>query len=108
MLTMTRAHLRDVVALDPAWWPRTFTMKELVRRASEAAPATADEGLTSWLTRVATGRRAADLIKPDAGDDVADPYGASRSAHDAMVHELGTLVDTLVRLGPWRRRCADA
>ena len=33
VLTMTREHLREVVALDPGAWPRTFTLKEIVRRA---------------------------------------------------------------------------
>jgi protein-tyrosine phosphatase len=101
VLTMSRAHLREVVALDPASWPRSFTLKELVRRASEVAPAAAGEPLGAWLGRLAVGRRAAAMIKPDPDDDVEDPYGLPHRAHRAMVEELSGLVDVLVRRGPW-------
>jgi protein-tyrosine phosphatase len=101
VLTMTRAHLREVVAIDVSWWPRAFTLKELVRRASQASPAASEEPLDAWLRRLAVGRRAAAMIKPDPDDDVADPYGLPRRAHAVMVDELSGLVDTLVRLGPW-------
>src|SRR5262245_45150403 len=38
ILGMAREHVRHVAALDPTVWLRTFTLKELVRRAEEAAP----------------------------------------------------------------------
>ena len=72
-----------------------------MRRASVASPAAPGEPLDAWLGRLAVGRRAADMIKPDPDDDVEDPYGLPRRAHRAMVEELSGLVDALVRLGPW-------
>ena len=43
-----------IVALDPSAWPRTFTLKELARRAGQAAPASAaDGGFLAWRARVA-------------------------------------------------------
>ena len=102
VLTMTRAHLRDVIGVDPAAWPRTFTLKELARRASVVPPAEPGESLAAWLQRVAVDRQAVAMMKPDPADDVADPYGLARRAHDRMVVEVGDLVDSIVRLGPWR------
>jgi len=101
VLTMSRAQLREIVAIDPSWWPRSFTLKELVRRASLAPPAAPGESLEAWLRRLALGRRAAAMLGPDPGDDVDDPYGLPRRAHRAMVTEVTGLVDALVRLGPW-------
>jgi protein-tyrosine phosphatase len=102
VLTMTRAHLREVVAIDASWWPRAFTLKELVRRASAAPPGPAGEPLADWLGRLAVGRRAAAMLRPDPADDVDDPYGMPRRAHVEMVRQLRDLIDVLVRLGPWR------
>ena len=53
---MARSHVRDAVVLVPTAWPRTFTLKELVRRADEAGPRPAGEGLAKWLARVGEGR----------------------------------------------------
>lgn len=102
VLTMTRQHLRAVVGVDPKTWRRTFTLKELVRRAAAGSPATEVEGFEGWLRRMAAGRRAAELMMPDPDDDVADPYGRPRRQHDTMVSEVSALVDRLVRVGPWR------
>lgn len=89
VLTMTREHLRHVVAMNPSAWPRTFTLKELARRSSMLAPPSAEDGgFPAWLARVGAGRRAADLMKPDPQDDIADPYGAPRREHDLMVGDL--------------------
>jgi protein-tyrosine-phosphatase len=107
VLVMTREHLRAVIGIDPTAWPRTFTLKEIVRRASIIPPARPDEGLASWLGRVAEGRRAADLMRPDPVDDVNDPFGAPRREHERMLVEVDSLVSELVRLGPWRPVAAE-
>lgn len=107
VLTMTREHLRYVVRLDPTAWPRTFTLKEIARRSRLIAPATAESGgFLAWRERVAAGRRAADLLRPDPADDVEDPYGAPRREHERMVEEisrsLGWLDDILAPPGDAR------
>jgi protein-tyrosine phosphatase len=96
VLTMTRAHLREVVAIDASWWPRAFTLKELVRRASAEPRRPTGEPLADWLARLTVGRRAAAMMRPDPADDVDDPYGMPRRAHVQMVRELGDLIDVLV------------
>ena len=107
VLAMTREHLRTVVGLDVRAWPRTFTLKELVRRAQAIPPATQAEGVAGWLRRVGEGRRADEMMTADPLDDVADPYGRPRSEHRVMIEETSALVDRLVRLGPWVR-CTGA
>jgi protein-tyrosine phosphatase len=98
VVTMTREHLRHVVALDPAVWPRAFTLKELLRRSQAVGPSHESRG--EWLAAVAAGRRAADLMRPDPVDDVADPYGGAASGHAAMVRELDEICELLARFVP--------
>jgi protein-tyrosine phosphatase len=104
VVTMAREHLREVVALDPDAWPRTFTLKELARRALDAPP-TAPRGdpttaWSTWRTAIADGRRAADLLRPDPADDVADPYGGPARHHAEMVAELDALTRRVAQLLP--------
>jgi protein-tyrosine phosphatase len=101
VLGMAREHVRHVAALDPTAWSRTFTLKELVRRADEAAPPASSETFESWLARLSDGRTPEALLGADHLDDVEDPYGAPRPYHRRMLHEVTLLVDQLVTVGPW-------
>jgi protein-tyrosine phosphatase len=98
VLAMAREHVREAVVLDPALWPRTFTLKELVRRGETIGPRRHDEAVGDWLARAAQGRRIAELAGSSPADDVADPYGGPRSAYERMAVELDDLVDRLVTL----------
>ena len=98
ILAMAREHVREAVVLEPALWPRTFTLKELVRRGEAIGPRKHDEPLPDWLARAAMGRRISDLAGSSPADDVADPYGGPRSAYERMTAELDDLVDRLVTL----------
>lgn len=101
VVTMTRVHLPAVVALDPGAWPRTFTLKELARRANTLEPPTPVEGFSGWLARMGSGRQARQLMKAEPFDDVADPYGLPKRHHVAMVAEVAHHVDLLINRGPW-------
>lgn len=109
LVTMSRQHLHHVVAVDPSAWLRTFTLLKLARRASASAPPRDGESFAAWLQRVASHRRASDLIRPDPADDVADPYGGPASEHEVMARRVQAAVTTLVRHGPWysERSIAD-
>jgi protein-tyrosine phosphatase len=98
ILAMAREHVREAVVLDPALWPRTFTLKELVRRGELAGPRQAGESLRDWLARVGQGRKVADLTGSSPADDVADPIGGPRSAYERMATELDDLLDRFVAL----------
>ena len=101
ILTMTRSHVRSVVAIDQSAWPRTFTLKELVRRLQ--TPAQPGDGFAGWLASATDGRRAADMLAPSEEDDVLDPYRRGRPANIAMVAELDWLIAELLSWGPWER-----
>ena len=96
ILGMAREHVREAVVLDRALWPRTFTLKELVRRGEAVGPRGAHESLPDWLARVGQGRRISELTGSSPDDDVADPYGGPRTAYERMATELDGLIDRLV------------
>ena len=96
ILGMAREHVREAVVMDPALWPRTFTLKELVRRGEAAGPRRAGESLPEWLARVGQDRRVADLTGSSPDDDVADPIGGPRAAYERLAVELDGLIDRLV------------
>lgn len=98
IVAMAREHVREAVVLDPSVWPRTFTLKELVRRGDAIGARRSDEPLADWLARAGQGRRIAELTGSSPADDVADPIGGPRSAYDRMATELDDLIDRLVRL----------
>jgi len=100
VLAATRTVLREVTAIDPRAWPRTFTIKELARLAAEAGPAPNGESFDAWLGRLAEGRQTADRVAPSPDDDIEDPYGGPRRDHEKMVDELSHAVATLVRYAP--------
>ena len=101
IVTMTRTHVREIVAGEPTAWPKTFTLKELVRRAIAAPPPNGD--FETWRHSVAADRRAADLMQSSSDDDIADPYRRGASANDARVSDLDALTDELISWGPWHR-----
>jgi protein-tyrosine-phosphatase len=95
---LERAHVRDVVALAPALWSRTFTLKELVRRGTAVGPRASGEPIGTWLARVGAGRRPTDLLGASPADDVDDPTGSYTTDHPTLADDVDRLTDDLVRL----------
>ena len=77
VITMTRAHVREVVALDPSAWERTFTLKELARLVRRERSRRGRRRRRSWVARFGAGRTVQDLLGADERDDIGDPYGGS-------------------------------
>lgn len=98
VLAMERDHVRRIVVADPASWPRTFTLRELVRRGERIGPRRPGEPLTDWLARAHGGRTTAGLIDPCPDDDVADPIGGPAAGYVRTAADLDDLLDRLVRL----------
>ncbi len=99
VLCMAREHVREAVLLSPEAWPRSFTLKEIVRRAERAGPRAADQPFDEWLAKLHAGRTRADLLGSSDDDDVADPIGGGHSVYQGTADEIRDLVDRLVALG---------
>ena len=98
VVAMARRHLRAAAAAVPTAFPRTFTLKELVRRAAAAGPRAAGEGLDAWLARLHEGRTVTGLLGEDAADDIADPIGGPDRLYESTAQEIESLVDRFVEL----------
>jgi len=98
VLAMARRHVRDATLADPAAFPRTFTLKELVRRGDAAGPRASDEDLAAWLERVGDGRQPTRLLGDSPADDVADPVGRRFGVFKKVARELDEQLDRLVDL----------
>jgi protein-tyrosine phosphatase len=96
VIGMARHHVREAILLDPSALSRTFTLRDLVRRASAAPPRRRDEPMATWLRRLDPARRHADLVGEAGADDIADPIGQPRDAYEACATEIEILVDALV------------
>lgn len=101
IITMTRGHLRDVAAMERTAWKRTFTLRELVRRASSRSRG---DDWTAWLADLGEGRRPTDLLGEDPDDDITDPYGKGAAAVAATASELRDLTGSLSLLVPWHTK----
>ena len=101
VLAMEHHQVADVLLKDPAAWPRTFTIKEFVRRAEAVGPRAVEEPFAAWVARVHAGRRRQDLVGAWR-DDVVDPAGLPEHELDRAIGELDQLTKFLVELG-WPR-----
>ena len=98
VLGMERRHVQEVSLLAPAAFPRSFTLKELVRRGDQVGSRGRDESLSQWLQRLQAGRTPRDLLGSDTSDDVADPYGGEEEGYERTLRELDGLVARAVDL----------
>lgn len=98
VLAMAREHVREAVVAVPEAFPRTFTLKELVRRGEAVGPRPLEQPLERWVAAVHAGRSTRDLLGSSTDDDVPDPIGRPRSAYERMIAELDGLIDHMVRL----------
>lgn len=97
-LTMARAQLRHAVVLAPAAWPRSFTLKELVRRGEATGPRWPGTGLAAWLAAAHEGRRAGALLGDSPDDDIADPIGGPAQGYAQTAELISDLVGRLAAL----------
>jgi len=98
VVCMARSHAREAVVLHPVSWPRTFTLKELVRRGGAIGPRRPDQPFDEWLTDLGRGRQRGALMGADPDDDVADPIGGPDTAYEATAALLEDLITRAVAL----------
>ena len=101
VLAMEHHQVTDIVAAAPDAWPRTFTVKEIVRRAAEKGARARDETFADWVGRVHAGRTRLGLVGA-WHDDVPDPAGRPESELARTIAELDALVARLAEDG-WPR-----
>jgi protein-tyrosine phosphatase len=93
---MAREHVRRVTDFRPELFIRTFTLKELVRHATQEKRRQPNEGLDAYIVRIQHGRRPWDLSGTNVDDDIADPIGRSKRAYERCAAEIEGLVRMLV------------
>jgi len=93
---MAREHVREAVMLDPTAFSKTFSLREVVRRAGLVGARRSGDPLEEWLADLHRGRRATDLLGASADDDVADPMGGPIAGYRSMVADVDGLVGRLV------------
>jgi len=98
VLCMTREHVRTIVMLIPEAFERTFTLKELVERATAAGPRRPDETIASWLAWVGRGRQVSDIIGIREVDDIDDPIGLPAQAYRRCAADIDSLLASVVSL----------
>jgi len=95
---MAREHVREIAVNVPEAWPRTFTLRELVRLGEEAGARAPDQPLDEWIDKLHSTRTPAGLVGSSTDDDVADPMGRSRRAYQEAAEQIETLVERMVEL----------
>jgi protein-tyrosine phosphatase len=98
VLPLAREHLREVVVTSPEAFARTFTPRELVRRAQAAGGRRPGEPLDAFLGRLHEGRTTQELLRDDPVDDVADPIGGPYAGYERTAAELEQLALTIAAL----------
>lgn len=98
ILGMAREHVREATVLAMAAWPRTFTLKELVRRGEMVGPRRHGEEVADWLARAHAGRTPSALMGSSPDDDIDDPIGLPRSVYERVTDEIDYFVGRLVDL----------
>jgi protein-tyrosine phosphatase len=92
VLTMTREHLREIVNLDPALFPRTFTLKEFDRRISDPITSMPEGDFATRVAHLAGRRSGASLLGASTDDDIADPFGLKQKHFDELADELHEII----------------
>ncbi len=98
IVAMTREHVREAAVLWPDCYPRSFTLKELVRRGEDEGPRPEGEALEDWLARLHKARRPIDHLGDSPVDDVADPVGQGPQVYAATATELADLITRMADL----------
>lgn len=100
VIGMAREHVREAALLGAAdgAFSRSFTLRELLRRAADTGGPRRDEPLADWLVMVGAGRTTAELMGASKNDDISDPYGGPQRGYNASAVVIDELVISLALL----------
>ena len=96
ILGMTREHVREVVALSPEAWPKTFTLKDFVRRTERVGPRHRHQRVADWLESLGAERAPYDVLGADPDDDVIDPFRRRAKVWTRVIDEVDELAGRIV------------
>lgn len=96
ILTMTREHIREIVAANPALWPRVFTIKQF-RRWIERNPPSRRARLGAWIDVAAAERSRFDMVGADPDDEIDDPLFSPPEGWRELARVLHTEIGAIVR-----------
>lgn len=101
VIAMAREHVREAALTASGAFAKTFTLRELLRRAADSGGPRHAEPLGDWLAVVGAGRTTRELMGSSKADDVSDPYGGPQRGYDASAVVIDDLVSALAGLlGP--------
>lgn len=92
---MAREHIWSVLGSRPELVTRTFTLKELVRRAARAGPRPGGLSLKDYLKRLADSRQFSEMVYGEQ-DDIEDPIQGPPSAYERCADEIEALISEMV------------
>lgn len=98
IIGMSRRHVQEAILMDPPSWPKSFMLKELVRRGEELGPRRSDQGFRSWIDLVHGDRTRQSLAHRSRTDDIDDPYGQSLARYRDTAAALAELTSRLAQL----------
>ena len=94
ILTMTREHVRELVAADAELWPRVFTLPQFVRWLDDHRPSR-HVLLGEWIDMAGADRPRSEMIGASAQDDIEDPVDKPPEAWRDLVAELTWEIDRI-------------
>lgn len=92
VLGMASEHVIEVATLVPDAFAKTFTLKEFTERARSLGPKDPSLDLEIYLRLLNEPRNRQDLLRVDAGWDIADPLGQGRRSFERAATEIEGLV----------------
>jgi len=98
VIGMAREHVREAALTGAGAFAKSFTLRELLRRAADTGGPRYGESLSDWLVMVGAGRTTAELMGASRADDVSDPYGGPQRGYNASAVVIDELVNTLAQL----------
>lgn len=104
VIGMEQRHVREISVVPGASFTATYTLPDLVTRATSIGPRGQDpmEAMDVWLGRVGAGRSPADAMADQPHREIADPMGGSSRGFRRCASQLDDLLGRFVALA-WPR-----